>query len=164
MNVHETNKNEVAWTSWMPALGYALAASTGLVLEIGVGHFSTPFLHEYCKAAGRRLVSFEDNDDWMGEFKDFNSETHELCVGTYDETTKKFDKMEVGVVFIDNSPGGEARLKPFKRFLPISKFVVVHDYHRENEEAIKPLLEGVNYKIFNDYEPPTLLASKSHKL
>ncbi len=141
-----------------------MARSTGPVLEIGIGHFSTPFLHEYCLGAGRRLLSFEDNDEWMGEFKDFDSATHELVVGSYDESTKKFDKIDVGLTFIDNSPGGAARAKPFKRFLPISDFVVVHDYHRENEEAIKPLLEGVNYRIFSDYNPPTLLASLKHKV
>jgi hypothetical protein len=69
-----------------------------------------------------------------------------------------------GLVFIDNSPGGAARADPFKAFLPQSEFIVVHDYHRENEEAIKPLLKGVNYRVFSDYNPPTLLASLKHKV
>lgn len=69
-----------------------------------------------------------------------------------------------GVVFIDNSPGGRARLDPFLAFIDHSDYLVVHDYHRENEEAISPYLEGINHKIFNDYQPPTLLASKNHKI
>lgn len=159
--IHHTNKNEVAWTSWLPALGQALASSVGPVLEIGIGHFSTPFLHEYCQYSDRDLWSVEDNLNWAEELKnDYQSKHHSFCVGSYDDILPTLAKAVRlwGVVFIDNSPGGEARAKPFRLFLPQSKFVVVHDYHRENEEAIKPLLDNTEWKVFSDYEPPTLLA------
>jgi hypothetical protein len=153
--VHPTNKNEVAWSSWLPAVGFALARSTGPVLEIGIGHFSTPFLHEYCKGANRALFSIESDDGWRNEFK-----------ARYATPLHSFGPLifgdHLGVVFIDNSPGGEARANPFRMWLNHADFIVVHDYHRENEEAIKPLLEGVNYRIFSDYNPPTLLASLKH--
>lgn len=171
MTLHETNKNEVAWTSWMPALGYALGASTGPVLEIGSGHFSTPFLWNYCKGAKRLFESAENNLDWHAQFKHLDCKEGRIRdVTDYNAFLKvvtagfAYNGAEIGVAFIDNSPGGEARSIPFKLLLPVCEFVVVHDYHRENEEAIKPSLEGVNYKIFNDYEPPTLLASVKHKL
>ena len=155
--VHPTNRNEVAWTSWLPAVGFALARSTGPVLEIGIGHFSTPFLHEYCKGANRVLQSIESNDEWrFSFFEKYENENHIF------DPLIQLDK--VGVTFIDNSPGGKARSDPFRLWLPRSEFVVVHDYHRENEEAIKPFLEGVNYRVFNDYQPPTLLASLKHQV
>lgn len=173
IEIHPTNKNEVAWTSWLPALGYALAASTGPVLEIGVGHFSTPFLHEYCKGANRGLWSCESDEVWRKHFdKKYGWDESHAADKAFHRFGYPFRGLSCetkglnrfGVVFIDNSPGGQARLEPFIGFLDKSEFIVVHDYHRENEEAIKPFLEGVNYKIFNDYDPPTLLASKSHKL
>lgn len=154
--VHPTNANEVAWTSWLPAVGFALARSTGPVLEIGIGHFSTPFLHEYCKGAGRNLFSVESNAGWLAKFEKLGHDFR------YD--WKDLSDFRLGVTFIDNSPGGKARLDPFLAFLGRSDFVVVHDYHRENEEAIKPFLDGVNYRVFETYNPPTLLASKFHQV
>jgi len=169
IEIHPTNKNEVAWTSWLPALGFALARSTGPVLELGSGHFSTSFLWNYCKGANRYFSSFEENDKWLKQFKHLDCKEGRI-VGVTDytlavkTTVDHFlrNQLRIGVAFIDNSPGGAARSEPFKLLLPCCDFIVVHDYHRENEEAIKPLLDGVNCRVFSDYEPPTLLASALH--
>jgi hypothetical protein len=157
MTVDATNQAEVAWTSWLPAMGYALGASTGPVIEIGCGHFSTPFLHEYCRGAGRRLWSVESDLNWNRTFLErYEGQGHRFNFPPID--------LAWGVVFIDNSPGGEARADPFRTYLPLADFMVVHDYHRENAAAIAPLLAGINHRIYNDYEPPTLLASSKHRL
>lgn len=170
MNVHESNKSEVAWTSWLPALGYALGASKGPVIELGIGHFSTPFLHEFCKASGRDLYSVESDHAWRNAFDEiYGCDFHRFG---YPISGKMDGKIPIefgpakrfGVVFIDNSPGGQARATPFRDALPVSEYVVVHDYHRENEDSIKPYLDGINYKVFNLYDPPTLLASLNHKV
>lgn len=146
----------------MPALGYALSASDGPVLEIGIGHFSTPFLHEYCRGSNRNLISVEDNKLWMDGFVNLKSPFHGFRVD-YESLS---EGIEWGVVFIDNSPGGEARAKPFDIFLSQSQFVVVHDFHKENSDAINPLIDKYkpNFRLFNDYDPPTLLASINHKV
>jgi hypothetical protein len=159
MTVDPTNQSEVAWTSWLPAMGYALGASTGPILEIGCGHFSTPFLHEYCRGADRLLWSIESNGDWRARF----SQRYQAPFHSFDHLAPNFP-VDWGVVFIDNSPGGEARAAPFREHLNFADYVVVHDYHRENEQAIAPLLTGVNHRIYKDYEPPTLLASSKHPL
>lgn len=162
MTVHDSNKSEVAWTSWLPALGYALGASTGPVLELGVGHFSTPFLHEYCKASGRGLMSVESDKDWGTGFSiKFNRGSHRFHIGDYAPFIRQLEDAQWGVVFIDNSPGGEGRSIPFSLLKDKARFIVVHDYHRENEEEISPLLNGMDHRIFKDYDPPTLLASRS---
>ena len=50
--------------------------------------------------------------------------------------------------------------------IPVSEYVVVHDYHMENEDAIGPLFENIkaSYKVCRRYEPPTLVASASKKV
>ncbi len=168
MTIHDSNKNEVAWTSWLPALGYALAKSTGPVLEIGVGHFSTPFLHEYCEAARRNLISYETNHEWGRSFYGMFSKNHTIVSpDSYDVVGELDINLYSGsVALIDNSPGGSGRSVPFRLLLPICAYVVVHDYHRENEEAIAPILKetGASFRVFNDYQPPTLLASVKHKI
>ena len=85
------------------------------------------------------------------------SDYHRIIAGSWLSIP---DNTQFGVVFIDNSPGGDARLAPFLAFIGRSDYLVVHDYHRENEEAISQHLVGVNFRVFRDYDPPTLLASK----
>lgn len=165
MEIYHDQRNEVAWSSWLPALGYALGASTGPVLEIGVGHFSTPFLHEYCKAAGRELWSVEADPVWRKEFDDrYGGDFHRFGYPMKGISSEMFTDKNFGVVFIDNSPGGQARLEPFIGYRNKATFLVVHDYWRDNEEAIGPFLKGMNYEIYRDYEPPTLIASYKSNL
>lgn len=150
----------------MPALGYALGASTGPVLEVGIGNFSAPFLHEFCKASRRSICSLEENGQWHSAFRYVDQHGGRVIKARnylldIKELTEVTDGLRFGVSFVDSSPGGKCRADLFKFLIECSEYVVVHDYHRENEEAIKPLLEGVNFRVFNDYNPPTLLASKS---
>lgn len=152
---------EVKWSSFMPALGYALGASQGTVIELGMGHFSTPFLHEYCKATKRNLISVEESRIWGDLFSGLGVGSHRVEISRYSEVLGRFRASDgIGVVFIDSSPGGKARADLFAQAIQISEFVVVHDYHRENEEAIKPIIDRwlIPYSVYATYDPPTLLA------
>jgi hypothetical protein len=148
---------EVKWSSFMPALAEALARSSGDVVEFGIGHFSTPFLSAYCNATNRKLFSIETNEEWFNEFKHLGSNGHHLFCGDAILLAGKIKTLETGLVFIDSSPGGEHRAALVKEFLPCSQYIVVHDYHRENEEAIAPLIKGRKFNVYKDYDPPTLI-------
>ncbi len=166
MEIHPTNKNEVAWTSWMPALIYAIDKTDGPILEIGCGHFSTPML----MALDREVWSVENNREWAEQFYKYRDYRKAVHVAEYDDFIPECAKRKWSVVFIDNSPGGDARLRPFLALLGCSDYLVVHDYHRENETAIKPFLGQISvphlkHKVFADYDPPTLLvATGSNKI
>lgn len=158
-----TDKEQCSWCSFMPALVACVAATKGPVLELGMGHFSTPVLHTLCGTLGRKLMSFEKNYEWRGLFTNFKSEFHEI----YDMNSGMLSVglLNLGVVFVDDSPGGENRAQHFYGFLPMSDYVIVHDYHRDNEESIGPGLKGVPYKhITKTYEPPTLVASMTREI
>lgn len=156
-----TYQEQLEWGSFLPALVAAVADSKGAVLEIGIGHFSTPILHSLCTALGRKLVSVEDNKEWVSPLAHYQNSKHIFHVGDYDTILPKLSESNWGVVLIDNSPGGWRRLKDFNMFIDRSEYVLVHDYHRENEEAIKPVLEkrGITHCVIGAYQPPTLLAS-----
>lgn len=154
----------MAWGSHMPALLTALGRTTEAVLEVGIGHFSTPHLHFLCAAMNRRLVSIEQARDWHDAFAPtYSTNKHSFRQGEYMDLLPELAKLNWSVVFIDHSPGGKSRSDVFQLFIDRSDFVVVHDYHLENEDAIKPLLDHTYQKIFTLYEPPTLLASRKHK-
>lgn len=159
----------MAWGSHMPALLAAIGSTTGDVLEIGVGHFSTPQLHYLCGAMGRRLVSIEQNKEWYEPFATkYSSENHTFYQGEYPNILPSMVKLpwwNWSVVFIDHSPGGKSRSDVFSLFIDISEYVVVHDYHLENEDAIKPLLDSKTiHKTIAVYEPPTLIASRKRPI
>lgn len=153
----------LAWGSHLTPLLSCVCATEGPVLELGIGHFSTPILHGVCEAMNRQLVSVEDSAEWHVAFTKYNTPLHDVILSGYD-TEAPFLMQDWGTVFIDNSPGGERRKKDFSRFLPMAQFVVVHDYERENEEAIAPLLGGVTWVVYTEYRPPTLVASIKRKL
>lgn len=151
----------MAWGSHMPLLLLALGATDGPVLEIGVGHFSTPHLHYLCAGMNRRLVSVEQAKDWHDEFKDkYEASLHSFRQGEYMDVLPELARLPWSVVFIDHSPGGKARSDVFEMFIERVEFVVVHDYHLENEDAIKPLLRNAAHIVSNVYQPPTLLVSR----
>ena len=155
-----TEEEQLKWGSHQPALMACVAATIGPVLEVGIGHFSTPLLSAYCRNADRKLISLEKNDVWFCAFAQAEGKNHRVIkVDDYAASVASYMQHEWSVCFIDNEGGGQARACLFALALPKCQFVVVHDYHRENEEAIGPLLSGVSHFVTNTYEPPTLVAS-----
>lgn len=149
-----------AWGSHLPALLACLADTVGPVLEIGIGHFSTPALHAFCVQADRRLVSVENNPEWMNKFNHMEGPCHH-----FEPDCKVVSGMKGwAVTFIDDSPGGEHRARHFRDFIQLSIFLVVHDYHLENSDSIGPLLKGVRHHVTKTYQPPTLIASKVREI
>lgn len=152
---YDSQYDALAWGSHLPALLCAVGASAGAVIELGVGHFSTPALHALCGAMGRKLVSVEADAKWRAEFQGkMQGPMHE-----FKSTPSATGQW--GCAFIDDSPGGIHRASMFLLLAPLSQFVVVHDYHMENEEAIGPLLVGFKFHVTKSYQPPTLIASRS---
>lgn len=161
----DSTYDALAWGSHLPSLIAAISASSGNVLELGVGHFSTPAIHALCGQIKKKVVSVEDNSEWCDFFsKRYSSEFHEFINDSYDQIVPILSKRKWGVSFIDNSPGGERRKSDFLSLVNSSQFVVVHDFHMENSDAITPLLNGINFKICSEYMPPTLIASKSSQI
>jgi len=159
----DNTSDPCAWGSHLPALLACLGATTGPVLEIGVGHFSTPALHAYCGARNRKLVSWEQDEYWLRHFKRiYECDWHVFLNGPYlgfTDITKAMTPKGWGVAFIDHSPGGQCRADAFVALIQESDYVVVHDYEKENEEAIAPMLGGLNWHVTKTYPPPTLVAS-----
>lgn len=168
----------VKYQSHLPALLACIASSSGPVLELGVGFFSTPHLHAICLAMKRNLVSVEQNKEWHAEFRKYDhietrhSErfSHAVMLGEYMEVLTCSGIAYIdpwSVAFIDSPPGGQARADLFKHLLSLSDYVVVRDAQKdaENFQAIEPmlegLLEGVHWHLCTGYYPHTLVCSKT---
>lgn len=153
----------VKYQSHLPALLACIAVTDGPVLELGVGHFSTPHLHALCGALGRNLISIERDDEWREGFAGkFRSDRHAVVK----EWVLLGHDAKWAVAFIDDSPGGESRARAFKALIEGSHFVVMHDAQKdaENFQAVEPMLAGLNWHLCTSIFPHTLVASKTRTI
>jgi len=168
------SKYALAWGSHLPALLACLADTKGPVLEIGIGHFSTPALHAFCVASGRGLWSVESDGQWDEKFRSrYEHELHNFINGDYAEVLKTLGDRRWSVTLIDSWPGcfprpstvAARRRQDFELMIGHSTFVVLHDYEDETAAAISPLLVTVPHThVTRAYEPPTLVASMFRKI
>jgi hypothetical protein len=126
-------------------LAATVARSTGPVIELGCGYFSTPMLHHLCK--GRHLVSIDHDPAWVDQFRDLENADHTLlCVKDWSEVTGNklsFDlRCEWAVAFVDCAPA-EARVPLIEQFSKIAKQIVIHDTEHSlyGYEKIWPLFK-----------------------
>lgn len=66
------------YATHLPALMRALERTSGPVLELGMGLFSTPYLHYACLLAGRLLVSYESDAAWAARFEMYRGGGHHI--------------------------------------------------------------------------------------
>ena len=110
----------------LPCLMKAMEKTTGDVLEIGIGVFSTPFLHYRCLLDNRKLVSYENYLSWYKFFAGrygYNYGTHEInFIEKYSDIPVKF----YDIVFIDQTPDWSRHEEAIK-FANNAKIVIIHD-------------------------------------
>lgn len=113
-----------SWTTYMPVLAKVLSITTGDVLELGTGIFSTPYLHWVCYSSDRKLVSYENNAFYSNIASQYVDDFHEVYItGAYGEIDieKEWD-----VVFIDFFETQDRHI-PLEKMLDHAKYIVVHD-------------------------------------
>lgn len=125
--------------SHLPILSRILAMSDGPVLELGMGLFSTPYLHWACFDKKRRLVSYENKKDFYELF--IFDDKRELG-NDYKYHEVKFvensdwDKIDIsehwGVVLVDHNPGPR-RKEEIRRLANNADYIVVHDTNGRND-------------------------------
>jgi len=112
----------------------AMSKTTGDVLEVGMGVFSTPYLHYQCMLSNRHLVSYENCKPWMDFFIKYGypNENHEInFVEKYSDA--KIDK-EWDLVLIDQTPDSSRR-EEVKRLANLAKYIIIHDSNGRKENV-----------------------------
>ena len=126
-----------------PLLTAALS-TTGDVLELGCGDFSTPMLDTVIsKMPGRRLFTAEGDMKWLQQFKNLESPWHIMknvpafqMSASPKKPLPKWMKREWGLVFVDQAPG-ERRRRDIKRLRKLARVFVVHDTSQFVEHIYK---------------------------
>lgn len=147
------------WGSHLPVLAKIFDMSSGPILELGIGVFSTPFLHIMCEAKKRKLVSYEDNPNFVNSHRAFVSDTHQLyMVEDWDDIAIDGDFWDV--VFIDGP--ADRRLPEAKRVAQKANFVILHDTepNRREEYVFSEIHKMFKYSFdYTDLQPNTSVFS-----
>jgi len=103
--------------------------TSGDVLEMGMGYFSTPILHWLCISQKRILISYENDPTYYYRFDVDNIFHSAYLVKSWDDAPiEKF----WDVVLIDHAPS-ERRKVDIARLANWAKYIVIHDT-RSNQE------------------------------
>lgn len=144
----------------LPVLMAAVARTKGAVLELGVGAFSTPYLHWACAFAQRPLLSVETAGPYAEWAKWYAGGLHSvLPVSSFDEAP--IERRWWDVALVDHSPS-ERRVVEIRRLALCCKFVIIHDANGRYEQAyhystVYPLFK--HKYDFNGLEPGTTVLS-----
>ena len=124
----------------LPALIKAFSKTTGDVLELGMGVFSTPYLHYACLLAKRNLVSYENFKEYYDFFVkyDYENEYHEInFVEKYEDADieRSWDVDNPwDVVLVDQTPYS-SRVETIKRLAERAKYIIIHDSNPSNNKV-----------------------------
>jgi hypothetical protein len=148
----------------MPVLSRLLSMTTGDVLEIGMGIYSTPLLHWTCIEQNRKLVSIENNTDYYKMFERERNPLHLRFLWNNLMEVNIINKWDI--VFIDSEPGSQRKELAMK-YADSSKFIILHDSElicnmHYNYSQIIPLFKySHNCERFT---PNTLVLSNTENL
>lgn len=119
--------------SHLPVLMNIFNITDGPVLELGMGLFSTPYLHWACYEKKRKLVSCESRLEWIEIFDFSDKREVRNDYGGYHtvyhvEDWDAFDVLQEhwSVVLIDHAPGPRRHVEA-ARLANNADYIVLHD-------------------------------------
>jgi len=129
----------------------AVLETEGDVIELGMGDYSTPLLHEivkYQRSVGinRNLFSYENHREWLNNFIDLENAYHHI---TFVNKWENISLIKCSVVFIDHAPA-ERRIIDIERWRHHADIIVVHDTDKLKYYGYEPILSSFKYR--NTYE------------
>ncbi len=127
-------KISLRYGSHLPVLTKIVQKTKGPILELGIGLYSTPFLHYACLPTKRRLVSYDNTEGWIRYFRDARADFHEI---NFIDDWEKFTTEDFwDIALIDHHPG-ERRSLEAKKLAHKAKYLILHDSEPENDKNVR---------------------------
>ena len=136
----------INWGTHLPVLIKLLSVTNGPVLELGMGLYSTPFLHWACYDKKRPLVSYDSDEKYFHMNEEYRSDFHEVSL------VSDWDKIIIekpwDVVLVDCHPDTK-RKELAMRLKNHAKFIVLHDSYWKDDYAYhyKEIYPSFKYKF-----------------
>ena len=119
--------------SHLPILMRIVNMSTGPILELGMGFYSTNYLHWACYENKRKLVSYDGNKDYFAQNRLFACDYHQVLFA------EDWDKIDIsghwGVVLVDHET--DRRAKEIERLANNADYIVAHDSEGRHDHSYK---------------------------
>jgi len=151
--------------SHLPVLMKLMSITNGPVLELGSGMYSSTYLHWAC-FPNRRLITYEDNKDWLWFADRFKAQHHEV---NFVEDWDRVDfSTPFSVALVDHDPkNGRVRAQEVARLTHVD-YVVCHDSEDASDKkyrysTISQLFQH-RAKYIEAGFPHTTVFSNKHKL
>ena len=146
-----------AYSTHLPVLQQYIMKTTGDIIELGTGDYSTGFILSLIENTNRKLISLENDEQWYNRVKSMYPETDNHVYHFYNDYLTELDDIldryqSLSIAFIDSSPMGPARthaMKYYKRNPSFAEYVIIHDvdYYAKNDYF------GSVVKEYDDREP-----------
>lgn len=149
----------------IPILAGALSCTSGAVIELGAGWYSTPMLHAMCEVDGRSLYTLEASKEWLEKFHNLQTDRHHLYLHNYEAMVQFLATYTnlIGVVFVDHG-SIEMRAPCIVEALRVSDLVVVHDTE-SLDYGYEPVLSQAKYRRdFKMFHPWTSVVSNFQEI
>jgi len=117
----------------LPALIKAMSKTDGDVLELGMGLFSTPYLHYQCMLSNRKLVSYENFKSYAQFFIEYGYPNANHEINIIDEYANANIDKNWDVVLIDQTPDN-SRTVAVRRLANLAKYIVIHDSNEQQDK------------------------------
>lgn len=163
-----TNMNvSIRYSTFLPVLMEVMNRTTGDVLELGPGVFSTPYLHWICRKQQRYLLTLENHEMWFnfvrkyyqtGKGKPFRHRF--VFMKNWDDAEKLINK-QWDVVLVDHSPS-ERRIEEIRKLSHLAKYIIIHDADdfQERNYHYSKIYSLFKYRYdFREVEPGTTVLS-----
>ena len=157
-------KAEPSRGSHLPVLMKLFSMTSGPILELGYGMYSTHYLHWACQPTKRPLVTYEGQTNWKGFAQQFHGENHTVhCVDNWDTVDLSGPW---SFALVDHE---EERRVFEARKLFHAEYVVLHDadgaIDRKRQNRILPLRAEFKYHCqYTGSRPHTAIFSNVHDL
>lgn len=140
------------------SLVVSAANTSGPVLELGSGWYSTPLLHELCKPSGRVLFTIDDSEEWVSQFRNLETRSHSIKhVPLWEDAV--FSEPRYGLVFVDHAPA-HRRKEEILRLIDVTDVFVVHDWEDKESygyDVIESMFEFIS--VDNSHVAQTAILS-----
>lgn len=152
-------RKTIAWTTHLPVLIRLMNKTSGPVLELGSGIFSTPYLHWACFADKRELVSYDNSPEFIGLMQQYANDYHKV-IAVDDYADADIEKVW-SLAFVDHDPAHRRGIDTM-RLLDYATFVVVHDSDPRTQSTYgyDEAFKHAKYRWdFTDVKPNTTVLS-----
>jgi len=129
---YETN----AYSTHQPLIIWAIENTSGNILELGAGDGSTILLNSSILNSNRKLVTVDDDYNWLNKYSKLESENHKFLYvnNTIDSWNKLINDLSQDIwafVLVDHATLENiwrvSRPYAMKKFLNCSEYVIAHD-------------------------------------